>query len=238
MEEAGLQYKVSSSVAVRAGYNHAEVPIPAANTFFAVEVPAVFVNHYCVGLGIHATDSLTLDLAYYKVPNSTITGPIYGATGPIPGTSVTTRSGMKSFMHFSAPPPPCGGPAGRSNADPEIGAAPLVGNDEGGAPTVAPGAPPLTGGNGEALLGACPGSGAGNAPCAPAWPAWTDMMASANGTSKRRMIKVVSPARCNGRSPTSSPIEAQCSGGPFYDSCLCLTTRGIWQERGAAPHSG
>jgi long-chain fatty acid transport protein len=98
VEEAGLQYKLNSTVFVRAGYNHSEVPIPAANTFFAVEVPAVFVNHYCVGLGIHATDTLTLDLAYYQVPNSTITGPIYGGTGPIPGTSVTTRSGMKSFI--------------------------------------------------------------------------------------------------------------------------------------------
>jgi hypothetical protein len=61
-------------------------------------VPAVFVNHYCVGLGFRATDSLTLDLAYYKVPNSTITGPFLGPTGPVPGTSVTTRSGMKSVL--------------------------------------------------------------------------------------------------------------------------------------------
>jgi hypothetical protein len=49
----------------------------------------------------------------------------------------------------------------------------LVGNElEGGAPIEALGAAPLTGGNGEALLAALfeawPGSGAGNAPCAPA----------------------------------------------------------------------
>lgn len=96
--EIGVQYKATDKLALRAGYNHGEVPIPAERTFFTVEVPAVFVNHYCVGLGFRATDSLTLDLAYYRVPNSTITGPFVGPTGPIPGTSVTTRSGMKSVV--------------------------------------------------------------------------------------------------------------------------------------------
>jgi long-chain fatty acid transport protein len=96
--EAGVQYKATGKLALRAGYNHAEVPIPAARTFLTVEVPAVFVNHYCVGLGFHATDNMTLDLAYYRVPNSTITGPFLGPTGPVPGTSVTTRSGMKSVV--------------------------------------------------------------------------------------------------------------------------------------------
>jgi long-chain fatty acid transport protein len=96
--EIGLQYKATDKFAVRAGYNHSEVPIPAERTFLTVEVPAVFVNHYCVGLGFHATDILTLDLAYYQVPNSSITGPFLGPTGPVPGTSVTTRSGMKSVV--------------------------------------------------------------------------------------------------------------------------------------------
>ncbi len=98
VEEAGLQYKATSKVALRLGYNHSEVPIPPDRTFLTVEVPAVFVNHYCVGLGVQATDNMTLDLAYYRVPNSTITGPFLGPTGPVPGTSVTTRSGMKSFV--------------------------------------------------------------------------------------------------------------------------------------------
>jgi long-chain fatty acid transport protein len=98
VEEAGVQYKATDKFTVRAGYNHSQVPIPAERTFFTVEVPAVFVNHYCVGVGIQATRNMTLDLAYYRVPNSTITGPFFGPTGPAPGTSVTTRSGMKSFL--------------------------------------------------------------------------------------------------------------------------------------------
>lgn len=96
--EIGAQYKATPKLALRAGYNHSEVPIPAERTFLTVPVPAVFVNHYCVGLGFRATDALTLDLAYYQVPNSTITGPFLGPTGPVPGTSVTTRSGMKSVV--------------------------------------------------------------------------------------------------------------------------------------------
>src|SRR5215467_13675561 len=89
----------------------------------------------------------------------------------LPRFSVSSRSGMNSLMHLSPPPPPApgGGPAGRCNPAPEIGAAPPVGNGLDGAPTDAVGAAPLTGGNGEALLlEAWPGSGAGNAPCAPA----------------------------------------------------------------------
>ena len=48
--------------------------------------------------------------------------------------------------------PADGGAGPRSNAEPEIGAAPVLGKAE-GAPTDAAGAP-LTGGNGDALLGA------------------------------------------------------------------------------------
>ena len=46
-----------------------------------------------------------------------------------------------------------------------------LGNGD-GAPTEAAGAAPFTGGNGEAFAGALWfGNGAGNAPCAKAWPA-------------------------------------------------------------------
>jgi len=61
---------------------------------------------------------------------------------------------------------------------------------EGGAPTEGAGAAPLTGGNGE-LLAVCPGSGAGNAPCAKPAPASSKTIAMVSGAIRRRIIKPV-----------------------------------------------
>jgi long-chain fatty acid transport protein len=96
--EIGLQYKPTDRFAVRAGYNHSQIAVPNDRTFATVEVPAIFKDHYCVGLGFQATRSLKLDAAYYHVPQNSITGPFLGATGPVPGTSVTTSIGMDSVV--------------------------------------------------------------------------------------------------------------------------------------------
>jgi len=96
--DIGVQFKVTDRLALRAGYNHSENPIPATNTFLTVVTPAIFEDHYCVGFGYKATRSLSLDAAYYHVPQNEITGPFLGPTGPVPGTSVTTNSGMDSVV--------------------------------------------------------------------------------------------------------------------------------------------
>jgi hypothetical protein len=77
------------------------------------------------------------------------------------------------------------------------GAAPALGKGDAaaGTPIEAVGAEPLTGGNagslagGEAAGAACPGSGAGNAPCASTAPVETDSASSVNGTIRRCIIK-------------------------------------------------
>jgi long-chain fatty acid transport protein len=96
--ELGLQYKATDRLALRAGYNHSQIAVPEDRTFVTVEVPAIFKDHYCVGLGYQVTSSLKLDAAYYHVPQNSITGPFLGATGPVPGTAVTTSIGMDSFV--------------------------------------------------------------------------------------------------------------------------------------------
>src|SRR3982074_1756301 len=63
----------------------------------------------------------------------------------LPRFSASSRKGTNPFMHSSGGPACDGGAGPRSNAEPVIGAAPLVGNE--------PGAP-FAGGNGEALRGA------------------------------------------------------------------------------------
>src|SRR5439155_22333464 len=54
----------------------------------------------------------------------------------LPRFSASSRNGMNPFMHASDAPPD-GGAGPRSNAEPVIGAAPLLGNAEGVAPTAA-----------------------------------------------------------------------------------------------------
>ena len=60
----GAQYKLSPRLALRAGYNHADNPVPA-NTLNPL-FPAIVETHYTVGLGwrIDKADSLAASLAY------------------------------------------------------------------------------------------------------------------------------------------------------------------------------
>ncbi|HYX26546.1 MAG TPA: outer membrane protein transport protein [Thermoanaerobaculia bacterium] len=96
--EIGLQYKLTDRVALRAGYNKAQNPIPDDRTFFTIETPAIFKTHYTAGIGLRVSNVMTLDAAYYHVPENTITGPILSPAGPVPGASVTTRMAMDSVV--------------------------------------------------------------------------------------------------------------------------------------------
>src|ERR1043166_860623 len=100
----------------------------------------------------------------------------------LPFFSASSRSGMKPFWQacaWAGLPPCCdGGAADKDPGPPAIGAAPPEnGAAAGGAPTLALGDAPLTGGKAGSLAAGpacCPGSGAGNAPCASAECAWTE----------------------------------------------------------------
>jgi len=96
--EVGVQYRPVEKFAVRAGYNKGDNPIPDDRAFFTVATPATFEDRYCLGLGVKATDNLNLDVAYYHVNDNEITGPFFGPTGPVPGTSVTTSMHMDSVI--------------------------------------------------------------------------------------------------------------------------------------------
>src|SRR5579872_5091840 len=132
----------------------------------------------------------------------------------LPRFSASPRSAMNSFMQSSAGPAWVGGPGG-PNPGPD--AAPGGGN--GLPPPIEAPEAPLTGGNGEAALGAAwPGNGAGKAPWAKPWPAWAKRAAKASGRIKWRTIKAVPPARSNGRQFFSTrvfPIEERFACGLF-----------------------
>lgn len=95
----GVQYKATERFTLRAGYNKSDNPIPSDRTFFTVATPAIFEDHYTVGLGVQATDNMQLNLTYYRVAENRISGPFVSPViGPVPGTRVTTEMAMESVV--------------------------------------------------------------------------------------------------------------------------------------------
>lgn len=95
----GVQFQASPKLALRAGYNQTEGAIPDEATFFNVASPAVFGSHVTVGMGVGVTESLTLNLGYYRALSEEISGPFVSpVTGPVPGTRVTTEMTLDSIL--------------------------------------------------------------------------------------------------------------------------------------------
>lgn len=95
----GVQYKATDRFTLRAGYNKSDNPIPAERTFFTVATPAIFEDHYTLGIGVQATDNMQLNVTYYEVPENRISGPFVSPViGPVPGTRVTTEMAMESIV--------------------------------------------------------------------------------------------------------------------------------------------
>ena len=95
----GIQYRATDKVTVRLGGNHGDSAIESDRVFFTVPVPAVFEDHITAGFGMKVTPSLTANLGYYHVFENRVSGPIYSpATGPIPGSRVTTEMAMDALV--------------------------------------------------------------------------------------------------------------------------------------------
>lgn len=94
----GGQYK-SGPLALRAGYNYSENPIPADQQFFNVFAPAVVQHHATLGFGYDMTRNIVLNGAYYHAFKNQETGRVASNGGPgmppantrIDGTSVTNE---------------------------------------------------------------------------------------------------------------------------------------------------
>ncbi len=92
----GAQYRLTPSLAIRAGYNYGGNPILSSQQFFNVFAPAIVQHHLSGGLGIALTDRIGLDVAYYHAFRAEETGPFVSAGAPsyppanaaIPGTEV------------------------------------------------------------------------------------------------------------------------------------------------------
>ncbi len=95
----GAQFQASEKVALRAGYNYSENPIPDENSFFNVAAPAIIQHHLTLGLGYELTDGLEISGAYYRAFEGKVSGPMWHpAMGEVPGSNVTTTMTEDSFI--------------------------------------------------------------------------------------------------------------------------------------------
>jgi long-chain fatty acid transport protein len=94
----GAQFKPSDSLALRVGYNRSDNPVPDSLSMINVAAPAIVQNHYTLGLGWAFDRKAAVNLGYYHVSNNSISGPIYGPFGPIPGSDVTTSMKEDSLL--------------------------------------------------------------------------------------------------------------------------------------------
>jgi len=59
----------------------------------------VFGSHATVGMGVGVTETLTMNLGYYRAFAESISGPfISPVAGPIPGTRITTETSIDGIL--------------------------------------------------------------------------------------------------------------------------------------------
>jgi len=70
----GASFEVNSNITILAGWNHADQPIPAGETFFNVLAPAVVEDHYTLGLTWELANKSELTFMYMYAPKNTVNG--------------------------------------------------------------------------------------------------------------------------------------------------------------------
>lgn len=74
VEKAGIQYKASSSLTVRGGYNHSGLPFNDTQTFFNLLAPAVVQNHLTAGATWALRNGKEINIAYQHAFQRTLNG--------------------------------------------------------------------------------------------------------------------------------------------------------------------
>ena len=94
----GAQLNVGEQLALRAGWNHADNPIPDELSMFNTPFPGIVKDHLTMGFGIKAGRRLGISAAYYHAFENGMDGPMYGPTGPISGSSVANSLKEDGFL--------------------------------------------------------------------------------------------------------------------------------------------
>jgi long-chain fatty acid transport protein len=102
----GLQLRPTERVALRAGYNYTQNPIPNELSMFNAPAPAVVQHHATIGAGYLFENGFGVDVGYYHAFKHSITGPFQTPAGAMPGTSVTSSLAEQSLLvGFTFSPP-------------------------------------------------------------------------------------------------------------------------------------
>lgn len=95
---AGTEYKITDFTALRVGYSFCTNPISSDTAFFNVASPLVIQHGLSVGATRNVTANFKLSLTYCHFFENSVSGPMFGAAGAIPGTSVTSSASADSVI--------------------------------------------------------------------------------------------------------------------------------------------
>ena len=87
----GSEYQILPCLALRAGYTFNQNPVGDQDSFFNVHAPAIVQHHLSAGFSYETPHDWTLSLAFHHGFSNSISGPWHGPSGPIAGTSVSSR---------------------------------------------------------------------------------------------------------------------------------------------------
>ncbi len=96
---AGVQYRATEKLTLRAGYAYNTNPIPDELTFFNVHAPAIIQHHASVGLSYRFNDRLLLNFTFSHGFRNSIAGPMYMTNNtPVPGSRVKSEMSTDSLV--------------------------------------------------------------------------------------------------------------------------------------------
>ena len=94
----GVQYRLSETWTVRAGYSYGMNPIDNSKSIFNVASPAIDNNTIYFGGSYNLTKALMVSAAYLHAFQNSISGPIIAPFGTIPGSSVGSTVSVDSIL--------------------------------------------------------------------------------------------------------------------------------------------
>ena len=94
----GAQYEVTDATSLRLGYSWSENPIPANQTAANVASPLIIQHILSAGMSYKITEDFSLSVAYSHGFENSTTGPIVLPAGAVPGTSISSKASVDSFM--------------------------------------------------------------------------------------------------------------------------------------------
>ena len=93
----GVQYKMSEATSLRAGYSFSTNPINSDHVSSNIASPLVIQHGIYVGNSYNVTKNFKLSLAYSHFFENSVSGPIVTPDGPIPGASVSSKTGADAL---------------------------------------------------------------------------------------------------------------------------------------------